>query len=67
MQIYLLFFLISSPTNLTPFPLYGSGLRKERIFAATAPTNCLSKEVNFITGFLPFSETVSTFTSGANI
>jgi hypothetical protein len=24
-----------SPANLTPFPLYGSGLRNERIFAQT--------------------------------
>jgi len=29
------FLLISSPTNRIPFPLYGSGLRRERILAAT--------------------------------
>ena len=29
------FLRISSPTNLTPLPLYGSGLRKERILEQT--------------------------------
>ena len=59
------FLLNISPTNLTPFPLYGSGALKERIFAATCPTNCLSKEVNLIIGSFPFSDIVSTLTSGA--
>jgi len=45
--------------------LYGSGLRKERIFAATEPTSCLSIEVNLIIGFFPFSEIASTLTSEA--
>jgi hypothetical protein len=31
------FLLNTSPTNLTPFPLYGSGLRKPLILAATWP------------------------------
>ena len=42
--------------------MYGSGLR-ERILAATAPNNWLSVEVKVMIGFLPFSESVSTFTS----
>jgi hypothetical protein len=29
------FLRICSPTNLMPFPLYGSGFLKERILAAT--------------------------------
>ena len=49
--------------KLTPFPLYGSGFLKPLIFEAIEPTSCLSKEVNLIRGFLPFSDTVSTFTS----
>src|SRR5437763_899458 len=31
-----------SPAYLTPLPLYGSGLRNERIWAATCPTFCPS-------------------------
>jgi len=31
-----------SPSYFTPLPLYGSGGRNERIFAATCPTSCLS-------------------------
>src|SRR5512147_1230701 len=33
---------IYSPSYFTPFPLYGSGGRNDRIFAATCPTSCLS-------------------------
>ena len=43
--------------------MYGSGFLKPLILEAIEPTSCLSKEVNLIRGFLPFSETVSTFTS----
>ena len=32
---------ITSPWYFTPFPLYGSGLRKLRISAATCPTSSL--------------------------
>src|SRR5215212_4767398 len=31
-----------SPAYRTPLPLYGSGLRSFRMFAATSPTRCLS-------------------------
>ena len=31
-----------------PLPLYGSGLRKARILAATSPTSCLSAPVTRI-------------------
>src|SRR3954453_6620860 len=31
-----------SPAYRTPLPLYGSGLRSLRMFAATSPTSCLS-------------------------
>ena len=43
--------------------MYGSGFLKLLIFDAIDPTNCLSWDVNLISGFLPFSETVSTLTS----
>src|SRR6185369_7755384 len=33
---------LTSPTYLTPLPLYGSGGRIFRMFAATSPTCCLS-------------------------
>src|SRR3954454_14664997 len=33
---------ICSPAYRTPLPLYGSGLRSLRMFAATSPTSCLS-------------------------
>src|SRR6266705_755859 len=33
---------ICSPAYRTPLPLYGSGLRSLRMFAATSPTCCLS-------------------------
>src|SRR5207342_2619785 len=32
----------TSPSYRTPLPLYGSGLRSLRMFAATSPTCCLS-------------------------
>ena len=49
------FLLNTSPTNLTPLPLYGSGLRKLRILAQTCPINCLSTLSKVMIGFLPFS------------
>ncbi len=57
------FFLISSPRKRIPLPLYGSGLRNERIFAATWPINCLSIDFRMIVLFFPLSAVVSTFTS----
>ena len=39
------FFLSTSPVYRTPFCLYGSGLRSDRMLAATWPTSCLSMPV----------------------
>src|SRR5204863_6838170 len=39
------FFFKTSPVYRTPFCLYGSGLRKRRMFAATWPTSCRSTPV----------------------
>ena len=36
---------LTSPAYRTPLPLYGSGLRSLRMFAATSPTCCLSMPV----------------------
>ena len=36
------FLIIRSPAYLIPFPLYGSGGRISRIFAASFPTSSLS-------------------------
>ena len=41
----------TSPVNLIPLPLYGYGLRKLRILAATKPINCLSALSKTIFGF----------------
>src|SRR5690606_19041212 len=48
------FLLNNSPSNLIPFPLYGSGGRCERILAQTKPNNSLSAENNVTLGFCPF-------------
>src|SRR5690606_4073744 len=58
------FLLNTSPSNLTPLPLYGSGLRKLRILAATCPISCLSIDSKVIVGALPFTEVVVTLISG---
>ncbi len=55
-----------SPVNLIPFPLYGSGLRKLRIFAATIPNHWLSAHSMITLGFAPFSEVVVTLISVGN-
>src|SRR6266852_1067054 len=39
------FFLSTSPVYRTPFCLYGSGLRRRRMFAATCPTSWRSTPV----------------------
>ena len=56
------FFLISSPRNRIPLPLYGSGLRNDRILAATCPINCLSIDLRMMVLFFPLSAVVSTLT-----
>src|SRR5690554_989274 len=55
-----------SPTNLIPLPLYGSGLRNERILAHTCPSNCLSQDSRMMSGFLFLSILVSTLISSGN-
>ncbi len=56
-----------SPTNLIPLPLYGSGLRSERIFAATCPMSCLSMLLRVTIGLLLRSVTASALTSSGSI
>ena len=58
--------IIISPTNLTPLPLYGSGLRNERIFAQIIPSNSLLQDSMMISGFLFLSDLVSILTSAGN-
>src|SRR5437764_6204157 len=57
------FFFRTSPVYRTPFCLYGSGLRKRRMLAATWPTSCRSTPVTVMCVCLSMAMSIPVGTS----